>query len=780
MTSVSSLTSPAFSISGLASSIDTDALIQGMLRFHERRINLLKVNQGEVTAKQNAFKSIEARMQALRSSLSSLARTFNGAFDAKNVSSSDEELVVAAGSASATPGSYSLRVNSLAQVEQTASQGFDNPGSLITQGSFQLKVGTGATTTVTIDSSNNTLQGLATAINNSGSDVTASIISDGSPASTQPYRLLLSAKKGGAANTITITNNLADDTAGAFKPVFGSKYVGQANLDASFTGTSAISSNQGAGGYTGSSNNTYTFTVLSGGTVGSTLGIQVAYADKVGANSGTLTLDPGDEGVFQDVAQGIQVKFAAGTLVVGETFSIDAFVPSVQQAASASVTLGSGAGALTIESDANKIDGLVSGVTLDLKSANPSKQVTVSVAADTEAAADAVSSFVEGFNDLMSFIDSQSGFDAEKDVAGLLLGDRSASRLQDEVRRVVSESVLGVNPAMNRLGAIGITLGDDGQLSLDSAKLEKALTGQLTGVTLTDVKRLFAFDGKSSIGGISFIAGSTKTKVSATPYQVDVSQAAEQAVLLAANSLASSTVITNANNAFVLTVDGKASSTITLAAGTYTQQALALEVQAKINADTTLAGRRVTASIVSGKLQLTSDLYGFASEVNMSSGSALTPLGFTPGQSDKGRDVVGKFIVNGVEEQALGVGQLLMGNATNANTADLQVRVTLAASQIGSGAEGTLTVTRGVASKLDQVLGGLLDPVSGRLKSINDSLQDGIDDIQQTIDRQNAAMQAQQESLVRRFVAMESTINSLKIKGDYLLAQMTALRNAAR
>ena len=43
------------------------------------------------------------------------------------------------------------------------------------------------------------------------------------------------------------------------------------------------------------------------------------------------------------MAQGVQVQFGAGTLIAGQTFSVNAYVPDVQQAANASVTLGSAA-----------------------------------------------------------------------------------------------------------------------------------------------------------------------------------------------------------------------------------------------------------------------------------------------------------------------------------------------------------------------------------------------------------------------------------------------------
>src|SRR5439155_3685068 len=139
---------------------------------------------------------------------------FNGPFDARTVTSSNQDLLTAAGSSSAAPGVYTLQVNSLARAEQLASQGFDSANSTITQGTIQLHVGTGAAATITIDSTNNTLQGLANAINNANAGVTATVLNDGSGNGNQAYRLLLTAKQSGANNSISITNNLAADGGG--------------------------------------------------------------------------------------------------------------------------------------------------------------------------------------------------------------------------------------------------------------------------------------------------------------------------------------------------------------------------------------------------------------------------------------------------------------------------------------------------------------------------------------------------------------------------------------
>jgi flagellar hook-associated protein 2 len=452
----------------------------------------------------------------------------------------------------------------------------------------------------------------------------------------------------------------------------------------------------------------------------------------------------------------------------------------VQAATNSSITLGSGSGAITIQNDSNKINNLIPGATISLLGADPTQTVQLTVENDAKQAKEAVLDFVESFNDLMEFIDEQIQFDAETKHAGVLLGNRSATAIQDDLRIAAGGAVGGVTSLMNRLGALGITTNSEGRLEVNQSKLDDALAGRISGVSIDDVRRLFALAGQSTLGGVQFVTGSIRTKESTTPYQVDVSQAAERATITASNALAASTVIDNSNNTLTITIDGRLSGAITLASGTYTQSALAQELQAQINANSALSGHPVSVSVDNNKLTISSDNFGLASEVKIGSGSAVAALGFAGTENDKGQDVVGKFIVNGIDESAIGTGQFLVGSATNPNAADLQVRVTLTAAQIVPGPEASITVTRGVASRLDRVLNRLLDPVTGRSKTIDDGFQDQVDDLDKTIGKQNELLQSRQQTLLRQFVALESLVSQLKSTGDFLTAQLSSFNLQTR
>jgi flagellar hook-associated protein 2 len=763
-------------VSGLATGLDTEKILESLLVIEQRRVEQLQTKQTKFQSQLAAFKGLEAKLLALQNQLNQLARPQLGVFELRNVASSDEGLVTAAASGSAVPGVYQLRVSTLAQTQQFASQGFASPTSEITQGTLQIGLGAGAAATITIDDGNDTLQGLASAINNAAAGVSATIINDGSGVNAQPYRLLLTSTKTGTANTISIANNLTSNNAVAAKPIFDSSLVGAASVGVGYTGTATPTANEGAT-FTGTSNNTYTFTVLTGGVVGTDNGLQVAYTDATGASTGTLTINAADVDTFLNVTEGIQVKFAAGGLIAGETFSIKGYVPTVQEAADASVTLGSGAGALTVQSTTNQIDNLFAGLAVDLRAAAPGQLVTLTVTSDTAKAKQAIEGFVAGFNDLMTFIDEQIQYNAATSQAGILLGDSQARALQDQIRAAALEPVAGLKTQMNRLGALGITTTDQGRLTINQTKLDDALAGRLAGVSLDDVRRVFALAGKSSNDGIQFVTAGKKTVASATPYRVVVTQAAEQAKITAANPLAASTLIDGTNNVLSISVDGASSGTISLTPGVYSRLGLALELQSKINAHPDLNGRPVAVGLDGDRLTIASQAYGSNSRVTIGAGSALGPLGYLGTETDQGLDVAGHFLVNGVMELATGSGQLLAGLSGNAHTAELQLRVTLTPAQLGGGIAGELILSRGVASTVEVALGRMLDPVSGRMKTISESFQTRIDGMTASIARQKASAAARRDRLLAQFIALERTVSQLQNTSSFLAAQLGQISN---
>jgi flagellar hook-associated protein 2 len=206
---------------------------------------------------------------------------------------------------------------------------------------------------------------------------------------------------------------------------------------------------------------------------------------------------------------------------------------------------------------------------------------------------------------------------------------------------------------------------------------------------------------------------------------------------------------------------------------------LANAVQTAINANAVQNGSSVSVSISGGKLAVTSDKYGTTSTVSGISGTALSALGFAGSESATGTDVAGSFIVNGVTETATGSGQVLTGNSGNTNTSGLVVVVSYTPSQIlAGGTDSTLTVTKGLASTLNDTLESLLDPSKGLLAEIGNQYTQSIADANKEVSDAQAALDAQKTSLLQQFAALETTLANLQSTSSLLTSAFASLSSS--
>lgn len=182
----------------------------------------------QIASQNTALTTIGTDLSSLSTAISALT-DFTGVTAVKQGSSSDTNvLTLTAADATATAGSHTIIVNQLASTASNYTDAIANASDTLS-GSLSIQVGTGSTATtntITIDSTNNTLETLATAIDNGNYGVTAAVVTDANGS-----RLLLSSNTSGAAGAITLGGTVTDattSTALAF-------HVGQVGADASLT-----------------------------------------------------------------------------------------------------------------------------------------------------------------------------------------------------------------------------------------------------------------------------------------------------------------------------------------------------------------------------------------------------------------------------------------------------------------------------------------------------------------------------------------------------------------
>jgi flagellar hook-associated protein 2 len=150
----------------------------------------------QVTTQISALGTLKGALSTFQSSLSALGSP--GAFQLETANSSAPTVFTATAGNGAPTGSYNVAVSALATAQQLLSKPVS--GSTIGTGTLQLSLG-GNSFSVTLDSTNDTLAGLAAAINSaSGNPGIAATVLQGSDGA----HLLLSSSQTGAANTIAV------------------------------------------------------------------------------------------------------------------------------------------------------------------------------------------------------------------------------------------------------------------------------------------------------------------------------------------------------------------------------------------------------------------------------------------------------------------------------------------------------------------------------------------------------------------------------------------------
>ena len=214
--------------------LDVNSIVSQLMTVERQPINKLNAKEAGYQAKLTAYGSVNGAMASFQTAVQGLSSASR--FTSLNATSSDDTILSATTSSIAVAGTYSLEVTSLAQAQKLVAAGKSSSTAGIGDGTattvtfdFGTITGTpvngiypvapattfvsngGGTKTVTIDSSNNSLQGIRDAINAAKIGVTATIINDGD--ATNPYRLALSSDSNGASNSlkISIGDNENDD-----------------------------------------------------------------------------------------------------------------------------------------------------------------------------------------------------------------------------------------------------------------------------------------------------------------------------------------------------------------------------------------------------------------------------------------------------------------------------------------------------------------------------------------------------------------------------------------
>jgi flagellar hook-associated protein 2 len=340
----------------------------------------------------------------------------------------------------------------------------------------------------------------------------------------------------------------------------------------------------------------------------------------------------------------------------------------------------------------------------------------------------------------------------------VLTGDSTVRLIQSQLRAVIGDSISGLPDGLNALSQAGVSYQSDGTLALDNAKLAAAISGNASGIG-----RLFAAVGQAtdSLVGVSMSGDKTQSGT----YAVTVSQLATQGTL-AGTAAATLTITAGVNDQLGVTVDG-VTTTVTIAAGVYANaDALAAELQSKINGASALSavGSSVSVRQSAGVISIQSSRYGSASNVSATGSAQVGLLGMSP-NATAGIDIAGT--IGGIA--AAGSGQMLSGAAGTA-AEGLQLQVNGGA----TGARGSVTYTRGYAAQLDRILTPILDN-SGMLAARTDGLTSSIKGLENDKVQLQARLDAIQRRYTQEFSVLDAMLGSMQQTSTFLTQQLATL-----
>jgi flagellar hook-associated protein 2 len=409
-------------------------------------------------AQQTAIQSQESDLTTMSGSATTVENdlaalnSFTGALASVDVSSSDSNLATAYATGAAASGTHVVNVTNLAT---TASWYSASPVATsstgLAAGSFSLQVGSGTPAQIAV-TSGETLTQLASAITGLGLGVTASVVSDASGA-----RLSIVSNNSGSASNFTITNTSQQMT----KASDGSGWNSGSISDTAGATSGSFSIQVGSGAAT-------QITATSGESLS-------ALASDINGRSLGVTANVVSEG---DGSSHLSiVNTATGD---GSGMTISNTSPQFTQAATganASLTVDG----IPISSASNTVTGAVSGLTINLLGADAKTNVTLTATADSSTITAAINQFVTDYNTLIGQVNDEFTYNSTSTTAPPLEGDSTVESLQNYLLGAGSYVASG-NGSIATLGSLGISMNNDGTLSVDSTTLDNAVQNNTSAV----------------------------------------------------------------------------------------------------------------------------------------------------------------------------------------------------------------------------------------------------------------------------------------------------------
>lgn len=439
--------------------IDVNAAVAAAIYADRAPERIWQADQTTLSSQSSALTAIQNVVESLQNDMDSLNSTA-GPFQARRATSSNSNYVTASASAGTTSGVHNVVVNSLATLGSWYSDLDSSPTAALPSSSLTITAASGAMATFATGAGNvgDTLNDLAAAINaNSSLGVTATVMSDSTGS-----RLAIVSDAAGKANDFSIASEDYSGLSWTSPDIPSGSTLGANSVTISSANGAAVTVQTTKG---------ETYAQLASD-INSAVGLYNAANPDAQLN---VTATAGSD------ANGTNLNLASSD---GSTrFTVNEPALGFTQANAATDATATVDG-VPYDSTSNTITGAIPGVTLNLLGATQGASVSLTVAPDAEQISTAINQFVTDYNSAMNLVNAQFKMSSSTDSSGnttssegVLASDATVVSLQGTLEQALSYfyAPASGSTTVSTLTDLGITMKNDGTLSVDSATLDNAL-----------------------------------------------------------------------------------------------------------------------------------------------------------------------------------------------------------------------------------------------------------------------------------------------------------------
>ena len=766
-TLLNTLTNSTFDIGNMAKVL-ADSSVAGP-------IAALDAKELKTNTELNALTYLESNMQAFQSYLLDLSSP--QIFQSRDVTSTDESVVAIQADGAAATGSYSIESKQLAQAHTlVANQTYSSASDAISTGTLSLSVG-GQTKDIVIDASNNTLEGLQNIVNNGDYGVNAAIVNNGGQ-----YQIMFSSKNTGAASEIALSGLSDFDVAG---------------LTTTSEAQDALMAINGLN----ISNSTNDFNDVIDG-----LNIQLKSVSAVTQNIGVSS---DTQKIVDTVSSFVDVYNQLDT-IFDDLGSYKPLTPEEEESPDFDF-FGDLAGSSLLRDLKEQVKSALSGAISELS--DPNTLAAAGVAFDKDGQLSVDTAVLENLatNNLdalgLLFAKGGSSDDPLVNVIGgsdeTQAGTYAIDVTQLAERAVVSGGAVTYAPGEYRASSDRVFDPVSSLTLASGAGLEVSINGAASVVvsltagdyaTKDAVAAQMQLDINTALGGASSVSvgydsSQSRYEMTTADGTIDLTNLVNMSNqgFSGTSSYAGDQLIDLSTDAsFDVSINASTTASASVAAGKYTLQELSEKLQNNINGldEVVAVGGQVSVSTAGGILDITSDRFGFASDVTLSNFVGLGNSGLTTDLTDAGQNLDGTITT---AAGTLSLGAYVDGeDGRKVKVSDFAIIATEPATVRGLefevlggviGARGDITFSQGFASRLDETIQRLFEDDNGlvtqRIESLN-AKTDGYEEKRDTLD-------ARYETLLLKyqiqFASLQSLLSSSTATSDFLTATFSNNNN---